>query len=260
MQTLKSKYWTERRHIEQLRIEPDKKRQKLLELNKKYELAKITAQDKIRPETDSLNMQVQQATMQLQQNYQQRRQAIGIIQDLYEKGIIKDEYAKLKEQYQLVGVDLPVSAFMPERPLTIEQYQKIKFDIDFQVEDLKRQAETASEDERKAIYNRINELEQYQAKVLGLQLPEYDDVVKKSKQLSKVGNQMLAGRKPGTLAEGVWQKKQVKFKGASAGFTFPYTPPKKKKSNKEKIPTPTELRAKGTEEAFNKGVELGYWK
>ena len=34
----------------------------------------------------------------------------------------------------------------------------------------------------------------------------------------------------------------------------------KPENNKEKIPTPEELKAIGTEEAYNKGVELGYWE
>jgi len=50
MNTLSQKYQIERREIESLRIPADKKREKLLGLNTKYELAATTIRGKIQPD------------------------------------------------------------------------------------------------------------------------------------------------------------------------------------------------------------------
>jgi hypothetical protein len=124
---------------------------------------------------------------------------------------------------------------------------------------LEEAAKTATGEEHKAIMLQIANLNRQRTGLMGVQLPEYKEAIDKSIKMTNVGLQMQAGRKPGTLAEGVWQKKQKQkaFKGASAGFTFPYTPTKKKEIKAQ--PTPTELRARGTKEAFDIGVKLGYW-
>lgn len=69
LKTLSDKYATERKYIEGLRIPADQKRQKLLQLNNKYELAAITVKSKIRPNVDNIDIQRQKDLIELQRFY-----------------------------------------------------------------------------------------------------------------------------------------------------------------------------------------------
>ena len=52
------------------------------------------------------------------------------------------------------------------------------------------------------------------------------------------------------------QSNSVNLKGVTSEQLVPWSIKKPEK----KVPTPEELKAIGTEEAYNKGVELGYWQ
>ncbi len=214
LKTLSDKYWQERKYIEDLKAPADQKKQKLLQLNNKYELAAITAKSKVKPDTDALNTQKQQQLVALQQDYQQRQIRINQIQDLVDKGVVQDPYAALQEQYQIAGINLPISAFRPPKPLSMEEMAEQQANIAFQIINLEEAMKTATGDERQAIVEQIIDLENQRTQLMGLQLPEVRTAIEKSNRLSKIGLQMSAGRKPGTLAEGVWQKKQ---KGLGTG-------------------------------------------
>ena len=237
LKTLSDKYQQERSYIERLQVPADQKRQKLLQLNNKYELAAITTKSKVKPEMDAYSVQRQQTLDQLQQAYQQKQRDLKMVQALFDKGVIKDPYVKIKEQYEIVGIDYPVGYFRPPKELTTQEYMMQKGGIELQIGDLEEALKTATGEERKAISLRIVELNKQLSELMGVQFPEYKGAIDKSNKLTNVGLQMQAGRKPGTLAEGVWQQKQKKikpFKGAPAGFTFPYKPTEKKEITQPK--------------------------
>jgi len=210
---------------------------------------------------DAYGAQRQQMLTQLQQGYQQKQRDLKMIQNLVDKGIIKDPHAALQEQYAMVGISLPISAFRPPKPLTMEQIAEQQAVISFQIMSLEEAAKTATGEERKTILLQLAELNKERTELMGIQLPEYKEAIDKSNKLTNVGLQMQAGRKPGTLAEGIWQKKQkqtkprvIQWRGFSYGGL---TTPKKEETKTQ--PTPTELRGRGTKEAYEEGKRLGYW-
>ena len=240
LQKLSEKYQQERSYIEGLQVPADQKRQKLLQLNNKYELAAITARSKVKPDTDALNMQKQQMVTQLQQEYQQKQRDLRLVQQLVDEGIIKDPDEALQKQYAMVGINFSVGAY---REPTYEELVKEQMLVDYKVGELETALETATGREREGILLGIADLKQQRARLMGVQAPEYAENFEKANRLSNFGLQMQAGRKPGTLAEGIWQQKQKKtrtvinqWRGFSPGTTW-QIPEKKQKTGKGKTPT-----------------------
>jgi len=201
LQTLSDKYQTERRYVEGLRIPADQKRQKLLQLNTKYELAAITAKSKIRPDIDTLNMQKNQMMQRLQAKLQDQQVRIGQIQKLVDKGIISPD-AALQEQYEIAGYSLPVSAFRQPDP----QQQLIS--LSMALGTLEEQAKTAKGEERKNILLQIERLEQERVDIMSKMIPGFKAPIRSATKLSRAALAAGAGRKPGTLAEGMLREKK----------------------------------------------------
>jgi hypothetical protein len=212
LQKLSEKYQTERRYIEGLKVPADQKRQKLLQLNNKYELAAITAKSKVRPEIDVINNQRQQIFTQLQQGYQQKQRDLKLVQKLVDDGVIQDPHAALQEQYAMVGISLPISAFRPPRQLTMEEIAEQQAMLSFQIMNLEEAAKTTTGEDRKTILLQLADLNRQRTELMGVALPEYKTAIDKSTKLTNVGLQMQAGRRPGTMAEGIWQQKQKQVK------------------------------------------------
>jgi len=261
LKTLFDKYKTEWNYVKKLRIPADQKRQKLLQLNNKYELAMITAKSKVKPTIDVVNNQRQQTLGQLQQAYQQKQRDLRLVQKLVDDGIIQDPDAAKQRQYAMVGVSLPISAFRPPRELSMEEIAERQATISFQIINLEEVVKTATGEERNTILLQLADLKRQRIELMGVALPEYKEAIDKSNKLTNVGLQMQAGRKPGTLAEGIWQQKRKQIKPTvqkrhwAAGWTMPTG---KKEETKIQL-TPTELRAQGTKDAYEKGKKLGYW-
>lgn len=245
LKTLSDKYQQERSYIEGLKIPADQKRQKLLQLNNKYELAAITTKSKVKPDMDGISKQQQQTLGQLQQAYQQKQRDLKLVQQMVDEKIIQDPYAAKQKQYAMMGINLPISAFRPPKELTMEEIAEERVNIQGKIMELERMAETATGEERSAILLRIAELNKEDVELMGVMLPEYKKAAEKSHKLTNVGLQMQAGRKPGTLAEGVWQKKQKQLKVDTTQFRG-LAPIFKSKQKEEKTIEPKYQRNKKT--------------
>ena len=253
LQTLSDKYQTERRFIEGLKIPADQKRQKLLQLNTKYELASITAKSKIRPDIDNLNSQKNQMMQRLQAKLQAQQIQIEQVQKLADEGVIAPD-AALREQYEIAGYSLPVSAFRQQDP------QKQLISLAVAIGALEEQAATAKGEERKNILLQLERLQEERMDVMSRLVPGFEAPIKSATKLSRAALMAGAGRKPGTLAEGMMREKRKALKLDTRqwrGFTYGTPAPKKKEIKIQ--PTPTELRAQGTKDAYEKGKRLGYW-
>lgn len=217
LQTLSNKYQTERRYIEGLKIPVDQKRQKLLQLNTKYELAAITAKSKVRPDIDALNMQKNQRMQQLQMNLQAKMQELKVIERNGQEWSVDPALVEARK-LQAVGVTLPAAWFRQADP------QKQLINLAMALGNLEEQAKTAKGEERKNILLQIEQLEQERVGIMSKMVPGFEPQIKTARKLSGAATAAATGRKPGTLVEGMVREKEKAFKGAPAGFTFSYKP------------------------------------
>jgi len=273
LKTLSDKYTIERQYVEGLRIPVDQKRQKLLQLNTKYELAAATARGKITPDIDLLKNQRAQAIRNLEQQRAVKQIRMDQIRKSLERGDIVDPAAALKEQYEVLGYNYPISAFRAE-PVSPEDQIK---EIDMAIGNIQEELQHYTKKDIKWGPSRGKELVRYPEATTtglygkprytteeeketfkGLQLtladlittrnelmaqtyPEYATAFRKAGKLSKVGLQMQAGRKPGTLAEGIWQQKRKQIRPITQKRHWavgPGMPEAKKQKEIKTQPTP----------------------
>jgi len=88
-------------------------RNELNGLNKKYAMREAQIRGKVRPDLQDLEAVKQQQLQQLQIQRAEKIIRFNNIKELVEKGIITDPYAALKEQYEIVGYNIPTSEFQP---------------------------------------------------------------------------------------------------------------------------------------------------
>ena len=254
MNTLQQKYQIERREIESLRIPADKKREKLLGLNTKYELAATTIRGKIQPDLDSLQMRRQQAMQQVQANLQSKLQELAFIERNGQEWGIDPKLIEARK-FQAIGFTLPAAWFKQQDPM--KQLQELTMAI----ANLEIQSEKAAGEERKNILAQIEELENKKTNMIAEMAPDFaKGPIKTATKLTRAVTAAGTGRKPGTLAEGMVREKQKALKIDTTQFRG-FAPIEKPERKKEKTiePTPAELRARGTKEAYEQGKKLGYW-
>jgi len=252
MNTLAQKYQIERQQVEGLRIPADKKREKLLALNAKYELAATTIRGKIQPDLDSLQMRRQQAMQQVQANLQSKLQELAFIERNGQEWGIDPKLIEARK-FQAIGFTLPAAWFKQQDPM--KQLQELTMAI----ANLEIQSEKAAGEERKNILAQIEELENRKTNVMAEIAPGFaKGPIKTATRFTRAVTAAGAGRKPGTLAEGMVREKQKALKIDTTQFRG-FAPVSKPKKEEKKQPTPAELRARGTKEAYEQGKKLGYW-
>ena len=252
MNTLQRKYQIERREIESLRIPADKKREKLLGLNTKYELAATTIRGKIQPDLDSLQMQRQQAMQQAQIGLQNKLQELSYIERNGQEWGIDPKFIEARK-LQVLGISVPTAWLKEQNP------QERLVELAVTIAALEGQAETAKGEERKSILSQIQALHQERREVMSRLIPGVAGPAKTASKLTEAAAGAGAGRKPGTLAEGMVREKRKALKIDTTQFRG-FAPIVKSKQEKKTIEsTPAELRAQGTKEAYEKGKRLGYW-
>ncbi|UCE06516.1 MAG: hypothetical protein JSW07_00290 [bacterium] len=206
LNTLAQKYQIERREIENMRIPADKKREKLLALNAKYELAATTIRGKIQPDLDNLQMQRQQAIQQTQMRLQNKLQELTYIERNGQEWGIDPKLIEIRK-LQAMGVPIPTAWGKQADPT--QQLYAI-FDA---IGRLEEQAKEAKGEERKNILLQIEELHQQRVNIMSGMIPGFEKEIKTAGELSGATRAAGAGkRKPGTLAEGMMREKRKVLK------------------------------------------------
>jgi len=230
MDTLKQKYQIERREIENMRGPIDKKREKLLALNTKYELAATTIRGKIQPDLDGLQTQRQQAIQQIQTGLQNKLQELAIIDKLGQEWSLSPEAVQQKK-LQAIGYNFPLSAFKQADP------QQRLMELTISIAALEEQAETATGEIRKNVLSQIETLHQERREVMSRLIPDFSAPIKSASKLTEATAAAGAGRKPGTLNEGMLREKQkalkidtTQFRGFAPIFKGEVIPKKKEKT------------------------------
>ena len=241
MNTLAQKYQIERQQVEGLRIPADKKREKLLALNAKYELAATTIRGKIQPDLDSLQMRRQQAMQQVQANLQNKLQELAYIERNGQEWGIDPKLIEARK-FQAIGFTLPAAWFKQQDPM--EQIQtRIR-----QIIELEDQVKTTTGKERKQTLLEIerlqNEIDVIQPEIM----PDFaKPAAKTATRLTRATTAAGVGRKPGTLAEGMVREKQKALKIDTTQFRG-FAPIEKSERKKEKTIEPKYQRNKKTGE------------
>jgi hypothetical protein len=243
LQTLSDKYQTERRYVEGLKIPADQKRQKLLQLNTKYELAAITAKSKIRPDMDNLNSQKNQMMQRLQAGHQAKLQELEVIERNGQEWSVDPQLIEARKM-QAIGYTLPAAWFKQADP----QQQLIGLAV--AIGALEEQAATAKGEQRKNILLQLEKLQQERVKVMSRLVPGFEVPIKTATKLSGAALAAGMGRKPGTLAEGMLREKRKALK-TTMKTTIPQFPafaPIVKSEREEKSIEPKYQRNKTTGE------------
>ncbi len=230
MNTLAQKYRIEREHIEDLRIPADKKREKLLALNAKYELAATTIRGKIQPDLDSLRMQQRQAMQQAQVGLQNKLKELQLIERNGQEWGIDPKMIEVRK-LQAIGVPIPAAWAKEQDPME-QAYALTK-----QIIKLETAVENATGEERKQILNQIEILENRKTEVMAGFVPGFaKGAAKTATRFTRAAAAAGAGRKPGTLAEGMVREKQKALKIDTTQFRgfAPIVKTEKKKEIKPK--------------------------
>ena len=205
LQEISDKYQTERRYIEGLKIPIDQKRQKLLQLNANYELRAISAKSKIRPDMDNLNSQKNQMMQRLQGGFQAKVQELEVIERNGQEWSVDPQLIEARKM-QAIGITLPAAWFKQADP------QKQLINLAVAIGALEEQAATAKGEERKNILLQIERLHQERESVMSKMIPGFEAPIRSATKLSRVALAAGAGRKPGTLAEGMVREKRKALK------------------------------------------------
>ena len=237
MSTLAKKYEIEWGHIEDLRIPADKKREKLLALNAKYELAATTIRGKIQPDLDGLQLQRKQAVQQTQMNLQNKLQELSYIEKNGQEWGIDPELIEARK-LQAIGISIPTAWF--KQPDPMERLQELLMTT----ANLEIQAEKTTGEQRKNILSQIEILEQEKINIMSKLAPGFEKEIKSASKLSQAALAAGAGRKPGTLNEGMLREKRKALKINTTQFRgfAPIVKPKKKVKEEKLQPTTERIK------------------
>lgn len=174
----------------------------VIQLNAAYTKEMADIRGKIQPDLDKLKMQQDSAEQKMEMDRAEKIKYIQLIRQLQEQGIISNPAAAMKAQFQIAGINLPMTAFQQPDPT------KELVMLGMQAANLEKQRKYQGAD---AIRRRM-------AEITGKVSP---DVVSGTKNATRFSG--LEGRRkrrqvekegPGTLAEGIIQ---VKNKTLGAG-------------------------------------------
>jgi len=166
-------------------------------LNTHYAMQETQIQGKVQPDLQDLEMAKQQQLQQLQGQQEEKLIKINHIKELEAKGIITDPTYSLQEQYAVVGINVPITAFRTKDPLKqAREYTRAMI------------AAAMSGDTEK-----MQRLQQEREGTLG-QLPlDTAEAFRKAGQLSGLTarRRKRGVEEPGTFAEGIIEAKNKKM-------------------------------------------------
>lgn len=85
-------------------------------LNTRYSLQTEGIRGSVQPDIQDLESEKQQQLQRLQTQRNEKTIRLSNVKELAAKGVITDPYAALKEQYEIVGYNIPISEFKPKSP------------------------------------------------------------------------------------------------------------------------------------------------
>lgn len=191
--------------------ESNKIRNEINNLNTQYTLAMQKISDKIKPGLDELEMTKQQQLSELQQGLDSKKFRIQVVQDLVDKGVIKDPAAAMQEQYQIAGISVPVSEFRGQTPrqqlndiqATIRALRsQIPKELTFYIDENGQEQMLLAGEVPPELQQQISELENMERQLLPQIFPQYIKSPAQVKPLNRAAERALTGdgQQGGTLA------------------------------------------------------------
>jgi len=194
-----------------------------------YQIKASAIQGKIQPDLKDLEAKWGSIEQKVEADRAQRIEHIQLIRQLQEQGIISNPAAAIKAQFQIAGIDLPMTAF--QQPDPTEELAK----LGTQVINLEEQGK----------YQSADAIRRQMAEITGKVSPDIVRGTKTATRLSGLESRrkrrQVEKEGPGTLAEGIIQIKN-KTLGAGKYASIPRPTAKKEKPIYQKNRTTGQTR------------------
>jgi len=217
LQTLTKEYDIKKQSLEtkygrhNIHVDPETKKKyenELLNLNTQHALSMQRITDKIQPDLDELEMQRKQNLAQIQAGFAEKQIRLRTIQDMVDKGIVQNPTVALQEQYQTLGISMPLSEFQSQEKTPKQQLSDVQTVLRMLKSEIPKKTTVVNGELVMAgqappeLLQQINNLEEIQKQLIPQVYPQYFGAAQNIGKLSGPVTRALVGdgQHGGTIA------------------------------------------------------------